>query len=119
MKMSFWAGALAGFLVGSTKQGCAVRENMGNLVNGFFSGNKNEGEKAQDDVETEDPLPASVQASESEPAETPETFEPGGLDFDKATKMAEKLSAKVSEPQGEESLPHSHHIDIPINRLSA
>ena len=101
MKMSFWAGALAGFLLGSTKQGCDMRSNLEGMVNGLFG---REEEKASED---------------SKPSEKAQTFEPGGLDFAKANEMAEKLNAKVSEPVGEESLPHGHHLHIPTNRLSA
>ncbi len=108
MKMSFWAGALAGFMLGSTKQGCAVRESMTNLFTGFFSSDESDSDESQSSLEAQNSL-------EDETA----TFEPGGLDIEKANQMAEKLSAKVSEPQGEDSLPHSHHIDIPTNRLSA
>jgi hypothetical protein len=144
MKMlgSFCVGALAGFFLGSSKQGCAMRKDFDNLLKGFFSGEPaaRAGKDLEDGTKSEEPLKRTAKiklrkeapradydsaqkigaADEGEaPAEEPMPIDNGPLGIEKAHELAEKLGAKVTEIKGEESLPHSHHIDIPINKLSA
>jgi hypothetical protein len=140
MKMlgTFWAGAVAGFLLGSTKQGCNVRRDLENAVKGLIGGeskgdeSKPENNKQDADfdalydqdeaaAEADDAADAdgsSTASDNSDLASTP-VAQSGGLDIKKATELAERLGAKVSEPQGEEALPHSHQLDIAPHRLSA
>jgi hypothetical protein len=140
MKMlgSFCVGALAGFLLGSTKQGCAMRKDVDNMLHGLFS-EEPAGKELEDETKPEEPLKrtAKIKLRKAEKAdydsaqpigaaddavaeaEAPMPVDNGPLGIDKAHELAEKLGAKVTEITGEESLPHSHHIDIPINKLSA
>jgi hypothetical protein len=141
MKMlgSFCVGALAGFLLGSTKQGCAMRKDVDEVVKGLLFG-ESKGIESDDSTKSEEPLKrtpkiklrrenagannddssqAASSADEAAPPKEEAPIDNGPLGIDKAHELAEKLGAKVTEIKGEESLPHSHHIDIPINKLSA
>jgi hypothetical protein len=149
MKMlgSFCVGAFAGFLLGSTKQGCAMRKDVDNALKGLFSGEpagkelengtnsaeplkrepkiklrkQNNGANNGADYDSAKQIGAGADDADAPeaPEEAPMPIDNGPLGIDKAHELAEKLGAKVTEIKGEESLPHSHHIDIPINKLSA
>ena len=142
MKMlgSFCVGAMAGFLFGSTKKGCAVRKDVDDMLKGFFGGEPVSNKELEAGTKSEEPLkrtakiklrkegagadydsaqPIGAAEDAEAPAEEPLVIDHGPLGIDKAHELAEKLGAKVTEIKGEESLPHSHHIDIPINKLSA
>jgi hypothetical protein len=148
MKMlgSFFAGAFAGFLLGSTKQGCAMRKDFDKALTGFFGAepaitegadkNSQEPPKRTSKIRlrkegTEGTSEESAETGTKSPEqklnhkESPETVavdmpaDSRPLGIDKAHELAEKLGAKVVEISGEESLPHSHHIDIATSKLSA
>ncbi len=141
MKMlgSFCAGAFAGFLMGSTKQGCAMRKDVDKMLNGLFfqpaSKDLEDGTKSEEPLKRTPKIKLRKQNNEADydssqkvgaraddaeaSGKAPVPIDNGPLGIDKAHELAEKLGAKVTEITGEESLPHSHHIDIPINKLSA
>ncbi|HEY9757579.1 MAG TPA: hypothetical protein V6C97_20590 [Oculatellaceae cyanobacterium] len=161
---AFCAGAVAGFLVGSTKQGLAWRSDLEERMNsllgkccnanggGEFNSQADElftepsgSEKSKASNKTQaqtnsnskpeskpESKPKSNTESESEPmAEekssglneaSNEKLKPNrkeALGMEKAQELAQKLGAKVSEPEGEEALPFAHPIETSTSKLSA
>lgn len=157
---AFCAGAVAGFLVGSTKQGLAWRSDLEERMNsllgkccnanggGEFNSQADElftepsgSEKSKASNKTQaqtnsnskpESKPKSNTESESEPmAEeksselneaSNEKLKPNSkeaLGMEKAQELAQKLGAKVSEPEGEEALPFAHPIETSTSKLSA
>ena len=136
---AFCAGAFAGFLVGSTKQGMAWRNDLDGHVNSLFgnclNGGEESAEKSENEAKAKSEQPKQEKPSKSlkksskpestndeafeekDDAPMPISNEP--LDLEKAKELAEKLGAKVSEPEGEEALPFSHPIETSTSRLTA
>ncbi len=163
---SFWAGAIAGFLFGSSKQGIKWRGSFENLLHSLVGEDVEEAKMEAEDGEntgdgsrkahekrsvgSEAPFDSqdsrtkqqkkdhkhdlkknhrkaehAESASEPEPPEeiaieaTSKSAIKKGLDPEKAQELAEKLGAKVSEPEGENAIPHAHPIDTSTSTLSA
>jgi hypothetical protein len=116
-----------------------MRKDVDDVVKGLLFGESN-GIESEESTKSEEPLKrtpkiklrkenagannddssqAASSADEAAPPKEEAPVDNGPLGIDKAHELAEKLGAKVTEIKGEESLPHSHHIDIPINKLSA
>jgi hypothetical protein len=132
---AFCAGAFAGFIVGSTKQGMAWRNDLDGHLNSLFgkccNGSDEKSQSSNNDQEAEKEQPNAgrkeQKSSEKEQSdekseyleESPMSDSREPLGMEKAKELAEKLGAKVSEPEGEEALPFSHPIETSTSRLSA
>jgi len=117
---SFWAGAIAGYLVGSSKQGIKLRANLEDFVHGFSSKVLDCEELASENLEEGSGWNESEdQGLEDNESDQSDEGKEKGLQLEKALELAEKLGAKVSEPEGEAAIPHAHPIETSTSRLSA